>query len=210
MFGFFKRKPKIASCDALADFVDAQAAFIAQKGIYEYSRARSGHYSKVLFRESEFLNAVEVARWSAFPLGLGMAAEVADSALRRTAPALDGVTAAVEAAALKVFDRYPVPAALGEQKWREAREALLVRLGYLKMHGPKRALDISGPYEQSYFDLMPIHEKLRKPDFPTLGNYLRVTLCNIYDELATRLDIPALSAESAQTEGRAPATASNG
>ena len=193
MFGLFRRKPKIASCDALADFIDAQAAFIAQKGIYEYSRARSGHYSKVLFREAGFIEAVEIARWSAFPLGLAMAAEVVDSALRRAAPALRGVTDAVEAATLKVFDRYPVPEALGVRKWQELREALLVRLGYLKMHGPKRALDISGPYEESYFGLMPIHEKLRKPDFPTLGNYLRVSICNIYDELNKRMDAEALA-----------------
>jgi hypothetical protein len=108
-----------------------------------------------------------------------------------------------------VFDRYPVPAALGAETWRAAREALVVRLAYLKLHAPKRALDITGPYEQSYFDLMPIHEKLRKPDFPTLGNYLRVSLCNIYDEFMDRLDGPALSADIARTESRAPAVASN-
>jgi hypothetical protein len=210
MFEWFRRKPRIASCDALADFIDAQAAFIAQKGIFEYSRARAGHYSKVMFNEPDFVSAAEVARWSAFPLGLGMAAEVADSALRRTAPGLEGVTDAVEAATLTVFDRYPVPDALGPQKWREIRQALSVRLGYLKMHGPKRALDISAPYEQPYFDLMPIHEKLRKPDFPTLGNYLRVSLCNIYDEFIARLDIPALSTDIARRAGAAPAIASNG
>ena len=30
-----------------------QSAFWLQKGIYEYSRARAGHYAKVLFREQE-------------------------------------------------------------------------------------------------------------------------------------------------------------
>ena len=209
MFGLFRRKPKIGSCDALADFIDAQAAFIVQKGIYEYSRARAGHYSKVLFRESGFHEAVEVARWSAFPLGLAMVAEAADSALRRAAPTLEGVTAAVEAATLKVFDRYPVPAALGVETWGATREALVVRLAHLRLHGPKRALDITGPYEQSYFDLMPIHEKLRKPDYPTLGNYLRVSLCNIYDEFTDRLDGPAMAADIARTEPSAPAAASN-
>jgi len=208
MFGLFRRKPKIVSCDALADFIDAQAAFIVQKGIYEYSRARAGHYSKVLFRESQFQQAVEVSRWRGFPLGLAMVAEVVDSALRRMVPGVSGVTAAVEATTLTVFDRYPVPAALGPYKWQMAREALVLRLAYLKLHGPKRAIDITGPYEKSYFDLMPIHEKLRKPDFPTLGNYLRVSMCNIYDEFTAQLDIPALSAEIAQMEP-APAIASN-
>ena len=39
---------------------------------------------------------------------------------------------------------------------------------------------------------MPIHEKLRGRDFPTIRNYLRVTLCNIHDELTKRMDAPAL------------------
>ena len=78
----------------------------------------------------------------------------------------------------------------------------------VRVFSSSRAIDITGPYEKSYFDLMPIHEKLRKPDFPTLGNYLRVSMCNIYDEFTAQVDIPALSAEIAQMEP-APALASN-
>jgi hypothetical protein len=35
---------------------------------------------------------------------------------------------------------------------------------------------------------MPIHEKLRGRDFPTTHNYLKVTLCNIHDELTKRVE----------------------
>ncbi len=41
---------------------------------------------------------------------------------------------------------------------------------------------------------MPIHEKLRGSDFPTIRNYLRVTLCNIHDEFTKRLDAAAVAA----------------
>ena len=47
----FRPRPPIWDLEALADFIDAQSAFIVQKGIYEYSRARAGHYAKVLFAE---------------------------------------------------------------------------------------------------------------------------------------------------------------
>jgi hypothetical protein len=40
--------------------------------------------------------------------------------------------------------------------------------------------------------MMPIHEKLRGRDFQTTRNYLRVSLCNIYDELISRMDKVAL------------------
>jgi hypothetical protein len=48
---------------------------------------------------------------------------------------------------------------------------------------------------------MPIHEKLRGRDFQTTRNYLRVSLCNIHDELISRMDGPAL--ERALTTGAA-------
>ena len=41
----------------LADPIDRQSAFLMQKGIYEYARARAGHYAKVLFAEPGFQEA---------------------------------------------------------------------------------------------------------------------------------------------------------
>ena len=60
------------------------------------------------------------------------------------------------------------------------------------MHPPKRAIDIVIPWAEAYFDVMPIHEKLRGRDFLTTRSYLRVTLANIYDELIKRMDAPAV------------------
>ena len=40
---------------------------------------------------------------------------------------------------------------------------------------------------------MPIHKKLRGRDFPTTHNYLKVTMCNIHDELTQRMDAPAVA-----------------
>ena len=94
---------------------------------------------------------------------------------------------------LSVFDRYPVPQSLGEEGWSEQRRELVRRLQMIGMHAPKRAIDIAWPWAETYFDLMPIHEKLRGPDFPTTRNYLRVTLCNIHDELIKRMDAAALA-----------------
>ena len=41
---------------------------------------------------------------------------------------------------------------------------------------------------------MPIYEKLRRADYPTIRNYLRVTLCNIHEEFSKRMDAAALAA----------------
>src|SRR5687768_15026484 len=77
----FRPRPPIRDREALADFVDAQSAFIVQKGIYEYSRARAGHYAKVLFAEKEFAQSVEYSRWQAYPLGLAMVGEMINGVL---------------------------------------------------------------------------------------------------------------------------------
>jgi hypothetical protein len=202
LFGLFRRRPQIGDAAALADFIDAQAAFLVQKGIYEYARARAGHYAKVLFYEQTFLDAAEAARWCAYPLGLAMVGEVVEGVLRRKT----GLDPRIELAALSeivvaVFDRYPVPAALGAQGWRDARAELVRRLQLIGLHPPKRVIDIPQNFAQDYFDLMPIHEKLRGRDFPTTHNFLKVTLVNVHDELERQLDAPAMAAAlAAQAE----------
>jgi hypothetical protein len=189
----FRPRPPIRDRDALADFIDAQSAFIVQKGIYEYSRARAGHYAKVLFAEEGFAQSVEHARWQAFPLGLAMVGEMVEGVLAHHAGAqrraiLDQLILVV----LGVFDRYPVPPSIGEAAWLEARGELAHRLDLVGGHAPKRVMDIPDPLAEAYFAMMPIHEKLRGRDFQTTRNYLRVSLCNIHDELIARMDRAAL------------------
>ena len=191
---WFRRRPPIRDASALADFIDRQAAFLMQKGIYEYARARAGHYAKVLFAEPGFQAAVEQSRWRAYPLGLAMVAELVEGVLRPYSTDRRRQLDALSSLVLSVFDRYPVPAALGAQSWSEARDELARRLQLVGMHAPKRAFDICEPWAETYFNLMPIHEKLRGRDFPTIRNYLKVTLCNIHDEFSRRMDAQALAA----------------
>jgi hypothetical protein len=191
---WFRRRPPIRDASALADFIDRQAAFLMQKGIYEYARARAGHYAKVLFAEPGFQAAVEQSRWRAYPLGLAMVAELVEGVLRPYSTDRHRQLDALSSLVLSVFDRYPVPAALGAQSWSEARDELGRRLQLVGMHAPKRAFDICEPWAETYFNLMPIHEKLRGRDFPTIRNYLKVTLCNIHDEFSQRMDAQALAA----------------
>jgi hypothetical protein len=193
LLGMLRRRPRITDSAGLAHFIDQQAAFITQKGIYEYSRARAGHYAKVLMTEPGFLAAVELSRWQAYPLGIAMVTEMVEGVLR--APLGQRQQAAhdrLSALALAVFDRYAVPAPLGEALWRDIRHELARRLAGIGLHAPKPAKDIPEPFAEPYFALMPIHEKLRGRDFATTRNYLRIALCNIHDELTQRMDAAAV------------------
>jgi hypothetical protein len=192
-FGLFRKPAPIGDLEGLADFVDRNSAFVVQKGIYEYSRARAGHYAKVLFREPAFLQAVEQARWRAYPLGLAMVGELTEGVLRPHAHDRYEQLEMLRELVLGVFDRYPVPSVLASGEWSTARAELARRLALVGLHPPKRAFEICEPWAETYFNLMPIHEKLRRNEFPTIRNYLRVTLCNIHDELTRRMDAPALA-----------------
>jgi hypothetical protein len=190
----FPPRPRIRDLVELADFIDAQSAFLVQKGIYEYARARAGHYAKVLFSEQAFLDAVDRSRWRAYPLGLAMVGELVEGVLRPESSgaglsALDVIRPLV----LSVFDRYPLPNMVSPQEWADARIQLDRRLQLVGLHPPKRAMHIPEPFARAYFDLMPIHKELRGRDFPTTHSYLQVTLCNIHDELTKRLDAMAIA-----------------
>jgi hypothetical protein len=200
LIDMFRRRPRIRDQGGLAAFIDENAAFLMQKGIYEYSRARAGHYSKVLFREPGFQAAVEAARWRAYPLGLAMVTEMVDGMLRDHVAEPHTALNSLSVLTLGVFDHYPVPAAVGEQAWGEERAELTRRLKLIGLHPPKRAIDIPEQWAQTYFDLMPIHEKLRARDFPTTRNYLRIAICNIRDEFEKRADIPAVAASFESAE----------
>jgi hypothetical protein len=198
----FWSRPPVADLDALATFVDEQSAFLVQKGIYEYSRARSGHYSKVLFGEQEFLDALEDSRWRAYPLGLAMVGELVEGVLRRHAEDDESQHAdRWRAFVLSIFDRYPPPPSLGEAAWRAARADLDRHLRRPGLHAPKRAIDIPEPYARTYWDLMPINKEIRTRDFPTTLSYLKIMLCNIHDELMRRADTAALARQLRDSSG---------
>ena len=193
LLSLFRKPPAIRDSNGLATFIDENAAFVTQKGIFEYSRARAGHYAKVLFSEPTFVEAVERSRWRAFPLGLAMVGELAEGVLR-TADVIDQskLREGLYALVLSVFDRYPVPAALDQAAWQGERDELDRRLRTIGLDPPKRSFEIPDQYARTYFDLMPIHEKLRARDFPTMHNYLKLALCNVHIELTNRIDGPAL------------------
>ena len=186
--------PPITGVGELANFIDEQSCFVSQKGVYEYSRARAGHYAKVLFKEPDFIEAIDRARWRAYPLGLAMVAELVEGVLRPQAGndhlrQLAGLRGVV----LSVLDRYPVPTTLTEDYWQGARRELERRLDHIGLHPPKFAKDVPEPFAEAYFNLMPIHKKLRVNEAPTIHNYLRVTMCNIHDEFTKRVDAAAIS-----------------
>lgn len=189
LFGFLRRTPPIRELKQLADFIDEQAAFLVQKGIHDYSSARAGPHAKTLLNEPEFVKSYEESRWRAFPLGLAMVGEMVEGVLRPHAGAdtrafLDEYIDLV----LSIFDRYPVPEPVGKDAWLDARSELALRLDQISLHPAKRVIDIPEQYVKRYFEMMPIHESMRTRDIGTTLGYLKLTLVNMHEELAKRMN----------------------
>lgn len=188
-----RRKPRLDTPQQLADFIDEQAAFLVQKGIYDYSRARTGHYSKVMLADAGFQTALNRARWRAFPLGLAMIGETVEALLaargrgdRRSA--LGPLTTLV----LSVYDRYPRPAELTDEEWAAGRADLALHLERLSTHPPKRVIDIPVPFAERYFAMMPFDKPFLTADAPTARGFMQLQLIKVQEELMNRMDADAM------------------
>ena len=118
LFGLFRRKSPLRDPKELADFIDEQA--------------------------SSFLHeSSETSRWQVYPLGLAMMGEVVDTILRPHAGTQKRALAdEMIDLVLGVFDRHPVPAAIGQHAWGDARSELAQRLDQISTQPPKSAADI--------------------------------------------------------------------
>jgi hypothetical protein len=194
-FDIFRRREPVVTRNALVDFLDEQSAFLTQKGLFEYSRARAGPYGNIMFDDKSFLVELERSRWLAFPVMIAMVGEVVEGALRPAAAGqrvemLRGLTDT----ALATFDRYPAAPDLDAETWADLRRAIERDFEHLSFQPVKRVMDIPARFIDRYVAAMPIHEKLRAKDTPTIHNYLKANLCHVHETFLRRADIPALAA----------------
>jgi hypothetical protein len=194
---WFRRPPPIVDRASLADFLDTRAAFIAQKSIFDYVRGRSGPYFSIIIKEEAFKAGVEEARWKNYPYGVTMVAEMLHGQIVSLTGNPVGLGRFMHDLSLEVFDRYPVPAALGEEYWAEARRELAIRCNQIALHPPKLVKDIPTPHAKVIFDNMPIHEKLRELDFELITNQLRVNLISMHRDFHRYADLQRLAADVA-------------
>lgn len=192
---FLKRKPSVSDLPALSDFLDSRSAFMVQKCLYEYARARSGVLSAKLFKEVAFRSAMETARWRSFPLCLQHVSVMVEHALR---PVAGGEAVAMREGLIlgagDVCRRYPVPADFESDFWQAANERIARRVRLAGMAAPHPVKDIPLETASEFAENMPVHAEVRKFDFQLVTNNLRVNLCRAYEDLLAMADMPALSA----------------
>jgi len=83
LFDWFKPKLVIADAASLASFLETRTAFLVQKTTWEYARARAATNYEKLFKEEEFITAVNLSCWSNYPHCLTHEAQMVEGVLRR-------------------------------------------------------------------------------------------------------------------------------
>lgn len=188
LFDFFRRPPPIVDVGGLEDFLDTHAAFLVQKAVFEYSRARAGVFWQKLFKEPDFKMAVDHARWHGFPIALANVTEMVEGVLRPAAAGRESeLLDRLVDMAVAVIHRYPVPAGEAPDYWVDQCDWLRKRLSDIQLAPPKAVKDIPLDTARRMFDLMPIHESLRGEDFVVVRNHLRANLCRMYEDFIARV-----------------------
>ncbi len=187
-----KRAAPVRTGDELADFLATRSAYVAQRSVIEYCRARTGPNWDKLFSEPSFLERLEVCRWEAYATVLAEVAELALIRLRRdgagdAASCLPGLVEAARAALL----RHPVPA--HRSSWDDATEAIERHLARALLAAPHPVHLLGIESATAIFERLPIHADLRRQDRIMFQNTVRFAICRVFDETRC-FDVPALEA----------------
>jgi hypothetical protein len=203
-----RRWPPVTTGQELADLIAAQTAYVAQRSVIEYCKARTGLNWEKLSLEQSFLDHLEVCRWEAYALVLADVAELALIRLRRDGAAapqayLPGLVAAARAALL----RHPVPS--HRTGWTDAAGALERHLARAALAAPRPVHLIGLQSADAIFDLLPIHASLRPEDRQMFQNSVRFAICGAFETMSRCLEVPALEAAllahgSEESAGPAP------
>jgi hypothetical protein len=193
LLDIFRRPPAIADVASLTDFLDSRSAFIVQKCIFEYSRARSGVLASKLFKEPTFLAALEQSRWRNYPLALQNVSLMAEHALRLEAgAAAQAMREGLIACVALVGRRYPIPTGFEPEFWDAALVRIGRRLRQAGLAAPHSIKDLPLETAKEFFARLPIHAELRGFDFELITNNVRVNLCRAHEEFLAAADQPAL------------------
>lgn len=187
--------PAIKTPAALETLIATETARIAQKATTGYARMKAGTNHDLLFKERDFLDALEISRWSAFALVLADLLLVAEGYLR---PAAAGREDALEALLLGAGDRIlaanPHPLRDGGD-WTPEKAEIREKLARARLAPPVPAANVGHDSARKIYDSLPIHPKLRREDFEVTEGMIRFAHVAFREELERRVATAAILAE---------------
>jgi hypothetical protein len=183
---WFRTEP-IADLEALEAFLDSRAAFMAQKCVFEYCRARSGALSMKLFKEQAFLEALHHSRWTSYSLVYCDVAETVEGVLRPHAGgSIRQLAVALVHMGERTFASHGLPEGAPEDFWTGALERL--DTAWRRPSCTPRAPSATSPRPRSRPSSPPCRST--RPSAATTSNCCRITCASTWCA-STRISSPA-------------------
>ncbi|MDX6752214.1 hypothetical protein SH611_20605 [Geminicoccaceae bacterium 1502E] len=184
-----RRRQRIATEEALATFLAAQAAFLSQKTVVEFCRARAGLNWNKLFLERAFVEAMERCRGEAFAAVLGDVAESCQVLFRHAGLAKTAAPERLGPPVRAALLGHPAPPG----GWEVELDGLDARLARALLAAPRPVHMIACSGAPRVFEALPIRGAVREPDRELIENGLRFLLCRVYADMERELDTEALA-----------------
>jgi hypothetical protein len=206
LFSIGRGRERIATLEALRDFLSREASLVAQKPIVDYIHMKTRLSLNEFTRERQFVEAFDAARASSYAAVLADMVAVVEMHLRHAAgPRSGALPAALARVYRECLGRFDVampsdPDALAAELGR--------RLAQLQLAAPKSSAEIARTSANAVFDQLPIHPKLRKEDREPVVESVRFLFMSRCQRLGERLAAGALLDELlAGSPAGAPRTA---
>ncbi len=189
---FWRRDPPVTDPDALAEFVETRAKFMAQTTLYGYLRTRAGTRFPSLFEDELFAQSLEIAKWRIYLACL--------SDLMVYSVALTGARCAGEADESTLAERLMRDILAKDveimtrmvENYDDAREKIMIRIRNTDWPVIE---DGEAPFEGSQNALVewaPVAPQLKEFDTEIVINSMRFKWKHVRDELRQRLDADAV------------------
>jgi hypothetical protein len=130
MLSFFKAflpKPKVHSLAALQQFLESEAAYLAQRSVVDFTRNELGVLSSQAFSDQRFQDRLAVSRWDGFAGILADMVVLTQACLRSAGVPRDRLDAPLGDLYVAILAAHPVPDHR-PQGWQAEIAALQARL----------------------------------------------------------------------------------
>ena len=177
---------------ALADFIDANSAFVAQSALYGYVKTRAGFEYFRLFEDPVFVRSVNIAKWNIYAECVGDLSLFCGAHLLRRLPASAETTSALmRECAETIFAARGAPPDAGEA-YSELTRAARARIAAAVW---TELQDDETPFARSPEALVywaPVADLHKKHDAAIVRNSVIFKWKEVRDNFRRRVDSPAL------------------
>jgi hypothetical protein len=187
LLDFLRRRP-LASPEALAQFLHAQAAYVAQKTVLDYCRVKAGRSERQLFADPDFQAALAHCRWQVFFSALTDVTALIEAHLRPHAGGREGALAAALAPLHATALLSEPPPAEEAASAAAARDTLPHHLASLQAEPALPAHRLPLLAEPVLFATLPIHAEQRQGESLAIKGALRFQIVSTQQELERRFD----------------------